>query len=143
MIEFINVIPASSGVIFQLRVSTDGGATYVSTTDYFQAASSVGLTAGVAAIHGLSQTSFQLFPGTATTASRGGVSGSIKLFDPLTTATRTHISYKLKGSDTTPEDFNIDGMGLWNLTTAVNALRFFFSSGNIASGVIRVYGLAK
>ena len=31
----------------------------------------------------------------------------------------------------------------WATTTAYNALRFAFSSGNIASGTIRVYGIAK
>jgi hypothetical protein len=33
--------------------------------------------------------------------------------------------------------------GAYKVTTAVNALQFTFDSGNIASGIIRIYGIAK
>jgi len=40
-------------------------------------------------------------------------------------------------------NLNVRINGIYLSTTAVNALRFLFSSGNIASGVVRMYGVAK
>ena len=39
--------------------------------------------------------------------------------------------------------FNFIGIGKYNQTTALTALQFLMSSGNITSGTIRVYGVAK
>ena len=36
-----------------------------------------------------------------------------------------------------------DSYTVYNNASAVNAVRFLFSSGNITSGTIRVYGIAK
>jgi hypothetical protein len=33
--------------------------------------------------------------------------------------------------------------GQWQDTTAITAVRFLFSSGNISSGTVRVYGIVK
>jgi hypothetical protein len=38
--------------------------------------------------------------------------------------------------------FTATGSAAWDQTTAINAIRFFFT-GNMLSGTIRLYGLAK
>jgi hypothetical protein len=38
---------------------------------------------------------------------------------------------------------NFGGSAFYNAVTALTALRFLMSSGNIASGTIRTYGVAK
>jgi hypothetical protein len=37
--------------------------------------------------------------------------------------------------------YRITGQGTYLSTTAINAFRVLYSSGNIASGTVRVYGL--
>jgi hypothetical protein len=77
-------------------------------------------------------------------ATDGGLNGEIRFFDPSSSAHVKNFSWGTHGqrSATGP----IYGMGAGRhigTNNAINALRFFFSSGNVASGVFSLYGVRK
>ena len=80
MIEFVNIIPVSDGIPFQMLVSTNGGASYDTSAIYYwnawdwhEAASGFS--------GSQTDTSFQLLS-VATNAANYSLNGSIKLFNP-------------------------------------------------------------
>lgn len=140
VIELVNVLPATDAADLMLRMSTDGGSSYDSGANYSYIRVRVSV-AATATAGGTGQTSLLLYTGTKNT-STWGIAGSIHLFSPLSTALFKQILWKATSIDSTSRAFR-DGSGAYEITTAVNAFQFLFSSGNIASGTIRVYGIAK
>jgi hypothetical protein len=69
-------------------------------------------------------------------------SGTITLPNPSSTAVDKLLYYKTVWESATGTPSNIDGVGYY-LTSqaAVDGLQFFFSSGNIASGTFKMYGV--
>jgi hypothetical protein len=70
-----------------------------------------------------------------------GVSGTVSVQTPVTASLRRTIRYDLTAATTTNFSW-IGGGGVWASTTAINAVQFLYSSGNI-TGTVRVYGLAQ
>jgi hypothetical protein len=141
LIELHNVLPASGANNFYMRCSTDGGSTYDSGSNY-NAVFSYLYETGSGNV-GAGGTSFFL-AGTNVGNSTMGVCGSLRLFDPL--GSSLHKGYRQETfyyHDSLSAVITQTGVGRYKSNAAVNALRFFFGSGNIASGTIRVYGIAK
>lgn len=141
LIRFINIIPQTSGANWQMRMSTDGGISYDSGGNYGHA--QYGFVSGAAgATGGNSATQLVITPGVGNT-SNWGFNGQLSLFDPggsgftfimAQESFRSSVNSALEGETSA---------GVYAVTTAVNAFRFMFSSGNITSGTIRCYGIAK
>lgn len=149
VIEGVNLIPATNGVLPWLRFSTDGGASYDAGANY-QWANSIQTPsggAGFTAVAGATGASAIIPTGTgsvANTAVGGGVRFSARLFDPLSaTAHKAMIGEGTFRNSGDSNHYRLNFGGYYISATAVNAMRFLFSSGNIASGTIRVYGVAK
>lgn len=142
VIQLINVLPASAAQSLLLRVSTDGGVSYDTTGAYY---GSLDINPNTGA-SGVTQTNAAsaavIFPSVDNTASSGGVSGDIHMFNPLSAAIRKHFTVNMLGSRAA-DVANATGILLWNTVTAVNAFRILFNSGNITSGIVRLYGVAK
>ena len=145
LFELVNVIPATDNVELWMRVGTGGGPTYDSGSNYSfgnfrfsQAGSAV-----TGATPGSPTTQWDLSgSGGVDNSSNYGVWGSVKLFGPgsaIYKKIRGEFGYLSNGNE--PLASNISGMYL--SATALTAIRFLFSSGNIASGSIRCYGIAK
>lgn len=88
-------------------------------------------------------TSIQFTTSGISDASTGGICGAVKLFSPGSAALD-----KIVRGDTAyyaPDaNFYLNvSIAAWKGTTAVNAFRVLMSSGNITSGIVRIYGLAK
>lgn len=142
MIEFLNLIPATNAINFYMRMSTDGGATYDSGANYSYVA--FGLNRFGSAPTGVDSggTQIQLNKSAIDNTSTAGISGSIRLFNPGSTSVHKNITGQLNGL--TGGALEIESVtGWYRSTTAVNAFQFLTSSGNITSGTIRVYGVAK
>lgn len=144
LIEFINVVPATTNVQFELLCSTNGGVSYDTSALYV--ASLLAFNSGGSGVAGQAigspTSALELSAGAqvANTATYG-VSGRIALFNPLSTSL-----HKIFSGDFIYNAGVFQAIafrGEYQSTTAVNALRFLFSSGNIASGTIRIYGVAK
>lgn len=141
LIEFLNVIPATNTVDFYMRMSTNNGSSYDSAANYGYAtfgANSSGSALGGA---GSGLTQLKLNHSTIANTSTAGICGHLRLFSPSSTALHKRISGQFSNPVTLWENAFVSGA--YMSTTAVDAFRFLFSSGNITSGKIRLYGIAK
>lgn len=140
--QFVNVIPATDNVDLYMRMSTDGGSSYDSGANYQDARSGANtnnaLTGGGAT--GLSAIRIQVGIDNAATSS---LNGTLRLYNPGSTVVHKSVTGHVNnlGNDTFRY---INSIGGWYISvTAVNAVQFLMSSGNIGSGSIRVLGVAK
>lgn len=142
--EFENVKPATNAVTFHARVSTDGGLTYDSGAGNYQI-SGIVFSGTASAMLGGGQTNIAMFLSNSGDVGNGasalGVSGTSKLrfAGNASTQTRldTHLTY-----DSQVNNINTVISGCRRVAAQdTDAMRFYFSSGNIASGTIRMYGI--
>ena len=68
--------------------------------------------------------------------------GTLHLFNPSSTTFVKHFISNVNYSNNSPASENAYIAGYMNTTSAVNAIQFSQSSGNIASGDICLYGIA-
>jgi len=147
--KFINLHPSVQNANPQFNFSTDGGSNYNVTktstafrTYHFEGGLNAVLEYQTA--HDLAQsTSYQnlTYVGNDNDMS---VSGSLKLFSPSSTTYVKHFlttvnTYGDGGGQDLSENWFTAGYG--NTTSAINAIRFQMSSGNIDDGIIKMYGV--
>lgn len=143
LIELVNIIPATDATVLRMRMSTNAGVSYDATGNYsWQLARTnrFGQTNS-----GADSAATQIECSASTdNGSTAGISGTLRLFSPASTALHKAVqgtAMQLNSDGTTVE--NLQVAGFYRSTTAVDAFQFLMSSGNIASGIIRVYGIAK
>ena len=145
--KFYNIHP-SAEASFGINFSVDGGSNYnvTKTTSSFyffhnEADSSTTLQY---------RTSYDLAQSTSSSPLGGDVmttnndecgAGSLHLFDPSNTTFVKHFISRFSPHYPT---YSMDGFtaGYGNTTSAINAVQFAMSSGNIDSGTIKLYGVA-
>lgn len=146
MIEVVNLKPATDAQAAFMQFSTDGGATYA-TTSYRYLHNYTTITSGGSASPGaggsISDTGIVDIGNLPNSGTGNGLTGSIRLFNPLSGAQETSIIADFLWLHSDTNRYSIHWAGVYTPTTAVNAFRFLFGSGNIASGTVRLYGLAK
>ena len=147
----VNIHPASDRPSFQWLPSIDGGSSYgVATTgtgihSYHRESDSG--TATIATAGGMAQNTGGLLLSNECNSENDSAScAELRLYDPANTTYVKHFS------SSGHNDFDGSGSGdmyhgSWiydgyvNTTSAVNAVRFQMSSGNIDSGIIYLYGV--
>jgi len=147
--KFINIHPASSGENFRVNFSVDSGSNYNVTktttafaAQHFENDSSTGL--GYQTGQDLAQsTSPQMFM-ILDNANDSGGSGELYLFNPSSTTFVKHFiaigtGFVVDGGN--PKNYNLYVSGYGNTTSAIDAVQFSMSSGNIDSGTIKLYGI--
>jgi hypothetical protein len=77
----------------------------------------------------------------STTASNGGITGSLMIYDPLNTTSYKTINFQFGSRDTNNWYTSAGSMQLRDATTAISGITFYYSSGNIASGNFKLYGI--
>jgi hypothetical protein len=144
VVEFINVTPATNGVSCVMRVSSNGGSSWDAGANY-NFVQRIQSSTYAAATEQLSATSVYLGGVLSNTASAGGLNGRLRIFNPLsTTAVKWFQSNTAFLASNDSHFYLLDVAGQWNISgTAQNAVQFLMSTGNIASGTIRIYGIAK
>ena len=130
----INLVPATDAQPLLMEVSTDNGATWLNTN--YQWRQVLFLTSSIGYNSNGSDSSFQI--GYAQSNTTLYNSGRLTLRSP---ASGCNFSCDLMGYYS-PTYFGVTGSGSHS-TANINAVRFKYASGNIASGTIRVYGLNK
>jgi hypothetical protein len=142
MIEFIDLLPATNNVYLYAIVSSDGGANWDTTSGHYLCDNLYlyGNTANADGGAATTQWDFGNQVGSATLP----LSGSAKLYHPLgTSAYRSLLADIVNWHNALATPIRRMVRGTYSTTTAINAIRFKFSSGDIASGTIRMYGIAK
>ena len=147
--KFINIHPATNGVQFQFNMSTDSGSNYnvTKTTTNFRAIHDEGDTTTALTYetgYDLAQsTAFQALVENIGNDNDQNLGGSLTLFNPSST---TYVKHFISTTQVTQSDdysMNYFTAGYGNTTSAVNAIQFKMSSGNIDDGVIKLYGVKK
>jgi len=144
--HFIDVHPVDNSVQFLVNFR-DGGTDYdatkttiLFTADHSEAGSSDGI--GYVAAQDLTQsTDFQ--PLTINTGNRSDEScaGILHLFDPSSTTFVKNFMVRLNNYVSNNYSEDTFTAGYCNTTTAIDGAQFKFSSGNIDSGTIKLYGV--
>ena len=147
--KFYNLHAASNGSL-QVNFSTDGGSNYnvTKTSAGFQSyhrENGTGGFLGYASSLDVAQDTGEqmLAGGSVVNDADCGVSGHMFLYNPSSTTFVKNYMTVVNSFDTSspPYSQNQFSSGYCNTTTAINAVRFKFSSGNTDSGIIKMYGV--
>lgn len=147
IVEFIDIVPSADNVSFESRISQDNGSNWKSgASDYLSNAHFINTanfdfsnTLGAVPSMRLSG----LSPDGLSNVSDETYNGRLELYNPSATTTEKQFLgtcvYKeansfLAGSRTMVNSYVADN-------AAYNAIQLFMSSGNIASGIIKIYGV--
>ena len=143
--EFINVHPASDNVQFNVNFR-DGGSSYdaTKTTTAFRAyhaesdASGLNYETGFDLAQSTSAQPLSMELGADNDQS---CSGEMKLFDPSNTTFVKQFISRVNTSQYGDLTMDHQVAGYANVTAAIDAVQFSMSSGDIASGKIKLYGI--
>jgi len=143
---FINCHPAVNLDYFGFQGSTNGGSSYgiTTTSTHFFAGheeddSWTGL--AYASSYDLAQSASDIPIGANVKNDNDiGISGMLSLYNPSST---TYVKHFISSTNHVGTDENTNSYvaGYLNTTTAINAVKFNFSSGNIDDGTILMYGI--
>jgi hypothetical protein len=143
--EFVGIRPATDATDIRVEMGTGAGPTYDSASNYAYAWMSMNTTGGTSggAPVGTPTTRWQV-GGTVGigNSANSTLSGRLYLYNPQATVHRravAHYAYVDPSNNPVVQSFT----GSWLSTTVATAIRFYMTSGNITSGTIRVYGVAK
>ena len=146
--KFINIHPATDNVYFQMNFSADSGSNYnvTKTTTAFNAyhaEDGSGGSLAYASGNDLAQgTGVKYLTGSGLgNGNDESVSGSMHLFDPSSTTFVKHFFSNVSYYYLTNEMGNTFTAGYGNTTSAIDAVQFTMSSGNIDSGTFKLYGV--
>ena len=144
--KFYDIHPASDNVTFQVNFR-DGSTAYdaTKTTTFFRAyhlEDDSGTALEYVAAQDLAQsTSFQnLTEGTGADNDQS-CTGTLHLFDPSNTTFVKHFIANVNNAHAVNMSENLYVAGYANVTAAIDGVQFKFSSGNIDSGTIKLYGV--
>jgi hypothetical protein len=70
------------------------------------------------------------------------MSGTLHLFDPSSTTYVKHFYSQVSNHDMSDYNVNCFMAGYCNVTAAIDGVQFSYSTGNIQSGVIKMYGVS-
>ena len=142
---FINCLPSSDGVKLNYNFSIDTGSNYnvTKTSTNFYAGHTEADATGFGYDSGLAQSTSDAFGtvGAIGSAADEGCSGEMFLFNPSSTTFVKHFMGQVTIYGSNPQSQITYTGGYCNTTSAVDGVRIKFESGNIASGVIKLYGI--
>lgn len=123
---FNNIRPSSDGRVFAARLSSDNGSTFISSSTY---------TTG-----GTDLTRWSLAPdGVGSGSGDGGFAGTL-IVNNFNVAQKTIAFVSATGFDSAGSAKESNRGVTQSSQTAMNAIRFYFDSGNISAGIILVEG---
>ena len=146
-LKFNSMHPATDSVSFQFNGSTDSGSNYnvtKTTTQFhaYHAEADDAVSLSYDDSRDLAQgTGYASISDDNNTDNDHAVCGEMYLFNPSSTTFTKHFIARTRVEAT----FTTDGFvaGYANVTAAIDGVDFKFASGNIDSGVIKMYGITK
>ena len=146
--KFINIHASNDNVEFQFNLSTDSGSNYnvTKTSTFFYAYHNESDSATTLSYDGGSDlaqgTGFQNLSLGQGNGNDETCDGQLQLFNPSSTTFVKHFISRIAFYQHNNYAFDTYIAGYGNTTSSVNAVQFKFSSGNIDSGVIKLYGIS-
>ena len=146
--KIINCHPASDEVDFSFQGSTNTGSSYgvtMTSTGFSAYHNEAGSAQGVGYEGQLDQaqgTGFHQLSYDTSNDNDHCINAELFLFDPSNTTFVKH--FMLRSSNNHYNNYELDtgGAGYFNTTSAIDAIQFKFSSGNIDAGTIKMYGVS-
>jgi hypothetical protein len=146
--EFVTIHPATDAATFSFQCSTDGGSNYNTTltSTVFRAAHE----ASDDSTYFSYQTDEDQAQGTAYqpmsesgvgSATDENIAGELHLFNPSSTTYVKNYYARTVYHSNGEAAVDFYTAGYFNTTSAINAVSFKFSSGNIDAGTIKMYGI--
>ena len=140
------VKPATNSTSLRMRTSTDGGSTFDSAADDYDSQCLYTVSTAVAATFAVNDAILLAGPTAGhmvlNTAADSGVAGHVNIINPHeTNVTAIHGNLAYSGYQGGYTGSLVHGIR--DSAADVDALRFFFSSGNIASGTFEFYGIKE
>jgi hypothetical protein len=147
MFKFINIHPASNDYDFKFNLSADTGSNYnVTKTDnvfraYHKEDDSAASIDYQTSLDLVQSTNFAFLSSGQGNGNDESLSGELFLFNPSSTTFVKHYLTHTISYHTSNFPIDFYGGGYGNTTSAVDAVQFKMSSGNIDSGTIKLYGI--
>jgi len=145
LVTLQNLRPATNNVLLRMRVSTNGGSTYDSTSNIYYDNYYVWANGG-AAVNSGNGDKWDLVHNGLDLSNSGNyaLSGTLRFLDPLNGAFYKPLLGDLIYRAPTATFVYGHRMSSWYLSVfPVNAFQLYCSLGNISVGTVRVYGVAK
>ncbi len=146
---FNNIHPATDGAFFQFNLSTDSGSNYNVTKtstafrNFHNEADSQNLLDYLDGLDLAQSTDFQTLNENQGNADDECLSGYLNLFEPSSSVFVKHYLAKVEGYQLNNASNGQNTAGYGNTTSAINAVQFKMSSGNIDAGTIQMFGVVK
>ena len=147
--KFIDIHPSGTNTELDVLFSSDGGSNYgltKTTTAFYaehdEANTATSLTYSTGSDLAQS-TNFQRIAPTVGNGNDECISGSLTIFNPSSTTYVKHFISNINQYHPDNYTMNWYVAGYGNTTSAINAVRFQMSSGNIDDGIIKLYGVKK
>lgn len=134
--------PTTDGVSIAARFSSDGGSTFISTSDYDYSLMGGTVNTSDFSENATNQSEIRIARNVDSDTAKLGLSATLNLYEPSLSASTilggTAMWERNDGS-------RYSGLvhGYYQAATVVNAIQFFAQSGTLASGTITMYGLVK
>jgi len=144
---FNNMHPQTDNIHFQFNMSTDGGSNYnvTKTTTFCRAYHDEGIEGEALeyqASRDLAQsTSAHILASDLGNANDASSAGSMSLYNPSSTTFVKHFISRTTALAADYYNYHVFTAGYGNTTSAVDAIQFTMSSGNIDAGTITLYGI--
>lgn len=137
------IAPATDNVELRFRTSTDNGSTFDSGASDYRYAARSATTVPSATQNGSTATAYiSLGDAQVGNAANEFAAGEVTLINP-TSAAWKHVLYNITYQSALTAFLWYQGASVRATAADVDAVRFYFSSGNIASGSIYAYGYKK
>jgi len=146
--KFYDIHPATSSVLFTFQADTGTNTNYnqtITSTNFRAKHTEADGGTGVEYRTARDQaqgTAFQQISEGIENDNDSSLSGTLHLFDPSNTTFVKHFISRCNGMIVNPGTQETYCAGYFNTTTALTRVQFKFSSGNIDSGVIKLYGVS-
>ena len=145
--HFVGIHPQTGGQYFQFQVNAAGGSGFnetMTTTQFRSRHNESGSTASLDFDDGFEQaqgTAYQTLATWIGADNDEAGSGILTLYAPSSTTYVKHFTSSTIYSQHSDYAFNTFNAGYINTTSAIDEISFKFSSGNIDSGSIHMYGV--
>lgn len=140
-IEIVNLVPATNNDTLNLNLSTNGGESYDTGTNYDNAYAYAYPGSGADGGGSTGNTSFGF--GNIANTTGWSFNASFKMYGPGSGAF-TLLNGQVVYNNAAISNILMQLIGMcYANAAAVNAFQFAFAGGNIVSGTVRIYGLAK
>ena len=145
--KFINMHPATNTAYFNFQGSTNTGSSYgvtISSGAFYNRQIESGGNNEISynsSAHLNQSTSFQRLSQGVGNGGDESCSGTLEIFDPSSTTFVKHFKARVPTYQSGDYIYDQFTSGYFNSTSAVDAIQFKFSSGNIDAGTIKLYGV--